>query len=192
MQFNLIVQTDLESGIGVNADNFCDLVLHHDHLANITSHVSDKSKYISAVIMGRNTYLSIPQKLRPFNNNVVNVVVSKTLAWEDVPNGVFIRPNFNAALELLKNDWFHKQVESVFVIGGEELFRECLFHHKLKYVFMTLVDGNFNCNRFLPCFVPNYITNCPNDYLGYTFPYNWQSEDDVRVLFVSMRNTHLD
>lgn len=95
------------------------------------------------VIMGRNTWDSIPEKYRPLPDRE-NIVVSRKMNGKKIP-GAWRAHSFAAALdratELMTN-------EEVFVIGGAQLYAEALpLTHRL---YLTLVDEDAEGDRFFP------------------------------------------
>lgn len=55
--------------------------------------------------------------------------------------------SFDEALRRLCDD---ESIEEVFVIGGEAVYREALKSHLCKRVLMTSVQGEFDCDTFMP------------------------------------------
>lgn len=86
------------------------------------------------VIMGRKTYASIG---RPLPNRE-NIVLSKS--GTDIP-GVMIMDDINQAIEYGKE-------KEVFVIGGEQIYKEFLPHADFLYI--TEVHGEFEADSFFP------------------------------------------
>jgi dihydrofolate reductase len=70
------------------------------------------------VIMGKNTWNSIPEKFRPLPNRE-NIILSTTLGEQ---TGASIAKNLSEALELAKKT----NKEKVFCIGGAQIYSEML------------------------------------------------------------------
>ncbi len=85
-----------------------------------------KMTWGKTVIMGKNTYLSLPNKL----NNRHMIVISKTLGKQDE---VEVYDDF---LTLVDN--FRESDEEVFVIGGAQIYK--LFLPYAKNIYLTEVD----------------------------------------------------
>ena len=104
------------------------------------------------VIMGRNTWESIPSKFRPLPRRH-NIVISKTLTSSDVI-GADIYKNLDLALSDLQN----KQTptnssKSVFVIGGEMLYREAIQSSQCEKIYLTEIDDTlkpYECDTYFP------------------------------------------
>lgn len=69
------------------------------------------------VVMGRNTWESLPRKPLPGR---LNIVVSSRKGWE--PEGAVVAGSLREALEVAQD----RSVESPFVIGGGRLYAEAL------------------------------------------------------------------
>ena len=82
MKFDLIVAADQNLGIGLNGDLPWKLKGDLKYFRNLTIQTQDRNK-INAVIMGRTTWESIPDKFRPLPNRL-NIILSNSLK----PNAV--------------------------------------------------------------------------------------------------------
>ena len=91
-----------------------------------TTFVKDPTK-TNAVIMGRKTYESLPA---PLPNRLNVVLTSKPC------KGLFSN-DFNTVLDQLESD---PTVETIFVIGGEMVYREALKHPKCEKIYLNEVD----------------------------------------------------
>jgi dihydrofolate reductase/thymidylate synthase len=84
---------------------------------------------MNAVIMGRKTFESLPAPLP----NRVNVVLSKNHG--NLDNGFFSN-NFDTAIETLEQD---PNIETIFVIGGEMIYKIALDHPKCEKIYLNEV-----------------------------------------------------
>ena len=99
----------------------------------------------NAVIMGRKTSLSIPPKFRPLPNRV-NVVLSQTLT--EVPEGAHhLFSSLSQSIEELSKE---ESIDKLFVIGGQRLYKEAIDSKQLKYIYLTRIDADFQCDAFFP------------------------------------------
>ncbi|MSP26398.1 MAG: dihydrofolate reductase [Myxococcales bacterium] len=99
----------------------------------------------NAVIMGRKTWETIPARFRPLGGRI-NVVVTHNDAYE-LPDGVLRAASVTVAAELLaaRND-----VDRAFIIGGGEIYALALKAPECGRVFLTRVEGHFDCDAFFP------------------------------------------
>lgn len=133
----------------------------------------------NAVIMGRKTWESIPSTFRPLPNRV-NVVLSATgkgLAPISGPN-VLVTGSLDAALTLLSEPQYSAEVENVFVIGGGQVYKECMDSPLLSVIHFTQVDADVVCDTFMP----------PIDHAKFRLwaatPPRRDSQDGVRYSFL--------
>jgi dihydrofolate reductase len=89
------------------------------------------------VIMGKNTYMSIPQKFRPLKNRI-NIVISNTFIDKDVYvcNDKTI---FNLLEKLNSNN--------IWIIGGKQIYE--LFINHVNTIYLTQINQEYNCDLFL-------------------------------------------
>ena len=98
----------------------------------------------NAVLMGRKTWDSIPEKYRPLPGRV-NVVLSREQR-QALPPGVISAASFDEAFSTLNSD----NIENIFVIGGAEIFRSALAWPFLQTVHITQIPGDFACDVTFP------------------------------------------
>lgn len=58
--------------------------------------------------------------------------------------------SLNSALGLLATPPFSSQVESVFVIGGSQVFREAMASPYCEVIHFTEVEGDVECDTYMP------------------------------------------
>jgi dihydrofolate reductase/thymidylate synthase len=143
--FNIILATDIGNGIGyynketniyaLPWNNSADL----NFFKQITTATENQNKQ-NAVIMGYNTWISLPNN-KSLNNRHNIVITSKIL-----PQHVKTFTSFDTALEYLEQN---ANIEQIFVIGGAQLYNVAFKHNKLKYIYLTKFDANYNCNIFI-------------------------------------------
>ena len=132
-QMNLIVSVSLDWGIGFQND--------------LLFHVSEDMKYFKAkttgnvVVMGQNTFLSLPGQ-KPLKDRV-NVILSDNLSLAvDGATVVHSLPELSQTLKAYDTD-------SVFIIGGAMLYETMLPYCKSAYI--TQFYASKEADRFFPC-----------------------------------------
>ncbi|KAI0058834.1 hypothetical protein BV25DRAFT_1809959 [Artomyces pyxidatus] len=123
-RLTLIVAATATNGIGQNAGLPWRLPKEMAYFARVTTNAPDGTQ--NAVIMGRNTWESIPKKYRPLPKRV-NVVVSRNQSYQlyaDAPpeHDALLRHDLLSALARLDSVAVHRR----FVIGGATLYAESL------------------------------------------------------------------
>jgi|EP00670_Eutreptiella_braarudii_P005448 dihydrofolate reductase/thymidylate synthase len=145
--FSLVVAVDAKLGIGKAGGIPWRLPNEMKYFKDITTAVTKKDgDKRNAVIMGRKTWESIPEKFRPLPDRV-NIVVSKTMA--EAGDGVHVASSLEAALHTSAN---LPVIDKVFVIGGGQLYRECLerYWRLCHYVYITRIEADCNADTFFP------------------------------------------
>jgi len=156
-KFQVVVAATREGGIG--RENALPWRLRGDmgYFKKITSETRDEDA-MNAVVMGRKTWESIPGKFRPLPGRL-NVVLSRSggLAEandennngaETLPEGVLVRKSIDDALSAISSS--EKRIEKTFVIGGAQIYEEALRSEKCEAVHLTEVEGEFECDAFIP------------------------------------------
>jgi len=145
IEFALIVACALDGGIG--KDNKIPWYIPGDlkHFKQLTTTCPDG--FMNAVVMGRNTFESLPEQHKPLPSRV-NIVVSTTLEQtSSSTSNIHVVRSLQEALELVgRLQYVHK----TFVIGGSRLYHEALEHPSCTKAFVTHVYHHFPCDVFFP------------------------------------------
>jgi dihydrofolate reductase len=149
MNFSLVVATDLNRGIGLKGDLPWRLKGDLAYFRDLTSKTLDPNKK-NAVIMGRTTWDSIPEKFRPLPNRL-NIVLSNRLAKGSLIGAEVANSLQDALLIAEKNE-----VENCFVIGGGKVYQESILLPECQIIYITEILENFSCDTYFPPFKENF------------------------------------
>lgn len=138
--FSIIVACTRDGGIG--KDNAIPWYIPADlkHFRKVTT--SCPEGLVNVVIMGRNTWESLPRKPLPSR---INIVVSSQL--HPLYDDTYVVKSFNDALELATS---LSNIHETFVIGGSRLYKEALEHPQCGKAYVTHVHGDYECNVYFP------------------------------------------
>ena len=130
---------------------------------------ADVTKH-SNIIMGRNTWESLPHTL-PHRNNIVISRSQSQLGHKTVPN-------LNTALDHCRNTYDGR----TFVIGGEQLYREAISHPSCDKLYLTEIisDMDYKCDTFFPEIPSHYKVIAEEEVEG----------DAERLRFVTYQNMY--
>jgi dihydrofolate reductase/thymidylate synthase len=147
---SVIVATTQKGGIGKDGALPWKLPEDMAHFKKVTlATVAGKS---NAVIMGRKTWESIPEKFRPLAGRI-NVVLSRKAAEPDYvspyPENVLTAASVANALEKLGA---RSDVSEIFAIGGEAVYKEALELPTCTRIFVTRIAKDIECDAFFPAF----------------------------------------
>lgn len=112
------------------------------------------------VVMGKNTYDSIPEKHRPLPNRLNLVLTNSPDKYTNSDNLIFT--NYSN-IEYVIHKFAHIY-QGVFVIGGESIYN--LFYNKLNTLFVTYIDKQYECNTFFPSITNDFklVMNSKNHW----------------------------
>jgi len=139
--YHMIVATDLNDGI--SKDNKIPWILKKDlgFFKEITSRSSENKQNV--VIMGRKTHESMNKRKLP---NRINIVLTTQTDYI-VQEGMYISHNLIDAILLIKT---FSNIDKVFIIGGEDIYKQALLQLPIYYVYKTVIYKDFECDRFFP------------------------------------------
>ena len=100
------------------------------------------------IITGRKNYESIPLKFRPLPNRE-NIIVTRNTSFSE--EGIDVVHSIENGLELARK----KGEKEVFIIGGGQIYAECLSKGLIDKMYITEVDANFEADTFFPDFETN-------------------------------------
>lgn len=143
MEFSIIVATDLQRCIGVGGQLPWKLKADLKHFQDITTTTKDSSKR-NAVIMGRKTWESLPERARPLPKRL-NVVLSRQSPA--LPEGVMVKTSLDAALEALR---LRADVEQAYVIGGGSVYAQAIASPACRRIYLTEIQTTVAGDTFFP------------------------------------------
>jgi dihydrofolate reductase/thymidylate synthase len=143
--FAIVVAADQDRGIGRENDlPWPKLPGDLAHFKRLTTMTRDH-RHRNAVIMGRRTWDSVPPRYRPLAGRL-NVVVSHGAPL--VPDGVHVATSLDRAIATATA----AQAETIYVVGGGQLYRDAVADPRCAVIYYTRIDGRFPCDTFFPPF----------------------------------------
>ena len=107
------------------------------------------------VIMGRNTFFSIPKEHRPLKNRLNIVLTSNPNLYQDNTDfNVLFTDNNNIYQDILNNKNKYNEIYdflkidfTIFIIGGKSIYNQ--FIPLCDKVWVTYIKYNYNCDLFM-------------------------------------------
>lgn len=107
------------------------------------------------VIMGKNTFFSIPEERRPLKNRLNIVLTTKPYLYQDISNSNVIFTDDNSAyIDFLNSPEKYRNVFpflnenfKVFVIGGKQIYEKLI--PLCHTIWLTQIKKNYECDLFL-------------------------------------------
>ena len=143
---NIIVAIDHDNGIGKDGTIPWKIPEDIKRFRDLTSTTSDSTKQ-NAVIMGRKTWESIPERFRPLPARRNIVLSSRDTDFL----GATRAESFLGAIDIAELD---DAIESIFVIGGAEVYRNAMPYARNLYV--THVSGSYDCDVRFPAITEEF------------------------------------
>ena len=130
---NIIVAMDENRAIGKNNGLLVHLKKDMEYFKKVTTN--------KIVVMGMNTYLSLPEKFRPLPNRL-NIVISRNRTVDN--EGVLVARSIDELLSILRG----MDTDNVFVIGGASIYKELLPYCDKLYI--THIMERFEADTYFP------------------------------------------
>jgi len=145
IHFDAVLAADRDWGIGKTDQPLPWPRLPGDlaHFRRVTSEAPDGKR--NAVILGRRTWDSPEVAGRPLPKRL-NVIVSRR-SFDALPDNAVAATSLGDAIVAAHAD---ATVSTIFVVGGGEIFRQAFEDARLRYVYLTRVDGRFDCDIKVP------------------------------------------
>jgi len=147
MKFSIILAVDGKKWLWKDNDLAWRLKTDMQYFKKTTV-VTENLDKINAVIMWRKTWESIPGKFRPLDNRI-NYVLSRNEQYSDE-----WCENWTNLDQILENIWLNKNIEKVFIIWGSHLYNQVLTDSRLERIYLTQLEGDFDCDVFFD-WIPN-------------------------------------
>lgn len=141
----IIVATATNNGIGNNNTIPWNIPEELNNFRMLTS-ASTPDKQ-NAIIMGRNTWESLPK--RPLKNRL-NIVVSKTMEYDAQTDNTYIVKK--DIINALSYAYQEEGIDKIFIIGGAEIYRQVLdnFIHLVDKIYLSIIyDKEYKCDKFI-------------------------------------------
>lgn len=136
LKYSTILAVHVDN-LGIGYKNKLPWHLKEDMLHFKLTTMSNDAEYPNIVIMGRRTWSSIPENMKPLVNRYNIVISSSTLDQkEKLPH--YVAPSVTDAMchvETVVKSSYHK----VFLIGGANLFDNALTDSKCKTIYLTII-----------------------------------------------------
>ena len=145
----LIVARDVKYGIGLDGRIPWRCKADMMHFKRVTTERDDMTKR-NAVIMGRKTWESL--KGKPLVDRV-NICLSSS------PQSIVTCSSIEGAIAYCNEN---PVVAKIFIIGGEQVYREALTFHPVSRIWMTVIKREFPTDRdvkFLASHLKRYNTS---------------------------------
>jgi dihydrofolate reductase len=123
--------------------------------------IVEKARRMNAVVMGRKTWDSIPERFRPLAGRVNVVITRDTSAFaktlktaqgqeggENISKSPLVAGNVSDALKQLQSDNIGVEVDRVMVIGGASIYEQALRLKEAKHVLLTKIQREYDCDTF--------------------------------------------
>lgn len=137
----LIAAVDQEFGLGKDNELSWSLRKEMKHFTSVTKAVQIEDMR-NAVIMGRNTWMSIPEKYRPLPGRH-NVVLTRSTDFE--AEGAQVAHSLEEALSIDDTN-----IETLFIIGGGAIYSQAIEHEWTDGIYLTHIEHTYDCDVFFP------------------------------------------
>ncbi len=127
-KLSIIAAIAANNAIGKNNQLLCHISEDLQRFKQLTLH--------HTVIMGRNTFLSLPKGALPKRRNIV--VTTQSLQF----TGCLVAHSLEEALQLCKDE------EEIFIIGGSSLYHQTL--NQADKLYLTFIHAPFEADAFFP------------------------------------------
>ena len=210
MSINIIVSVDKNNCIGCENDLLYDIIPDKKYFAQITKGVSYKQNKFNIVVMGKNTWESIPHKYKPLKDRI-NIIISSSLYNNSdliSYDNLFIFKTFNDFYNNISFsgytgniiNFFNFNINEIFIIGGSQVYKNIIDNYNINKIYLTqIIDNNnkikdlinpiyfpdINYNNFI--LINNYVINTDK----YTTKYFDKSENITCSFSVFQNNSHI-
>ena len=144
----------------------------------------------NAVVMGKNTWLSMPLKSRPLPKRD-NIVLTRR---DTITSSSVTQPLVMNSVEAIKDLCREKQYKDVWIIGGSEIYKLFLDEDLVSEIWLTQIANKYKCDKFFPIIpahfrlmredpicIENNITFNFKEYTKFTSPKDYIDSGDFRL-----------
>jgi dihydrofolate reductase len=151
MNHKIYIISAVDKNFGIGIKNALPWSFKSDmkHFKEITSITKDPNKR-NAVLMGRKTWESLPEKFRPLPNRI-NLILSRTknlneeIQKDPNPNTAILVSSFKEAFSILNDD-----IEDLFIIGGEGVYKQAINLDEIDGIYLTEIEKEYEVDTYFP------------------------------------------
>ena len=173
MKFNIILAVDDKNGIWRRNTLAWNLPSDLKYFKKITTDTEDLGK-MNAVVMWRNTWVSIPAKYKPLQDRI-NCILSRDIKksgiWSHIDDFTLYFNSLDSCLTELESK---ENVENVFIIWWADLYNQVLTHPMLDKIYITKVKWDFDCDVRLDKIPSTFVVESYSD---------WEVENGIEYSF---------
>lgn len=205
MRFNIISAMDTNRGIGFKNNLPWDVKGDMKYFKTLTAKLpeDDYFNYYNVVIMGRNTWNSIPAEFRPLPNRI-NIILSTKPAdivigdvknkhlvhvisdWQDMFS-VVNRINKQGTIEGLESEK-PIMINNLFVIGGQKVYESAINHPYCDKIYLTEIYHQYDCDTHFPKLSDGRNNYTLIDVSEFKSDYDTIIEETVYYRFMTYQN----
>ena len=155
MNHKIYIISAVDKNFGIGIKNALPWSFKSDmkHFKEITCKTKDPNKR-NAVLMGRKTWESLPEKYRPLPNRI-NLILSRTKNLNEEipkdPNPTVLVSSFIEAFSILNDD-----IENLFIIGGEGVYKQAISLEEIDGIYLTEIENEYEVDTFFPKIPENF------------------------------------
>ena len=151
MYLNIIASLDNTRCIGFNNELVYDIHEDKKYFSNVTKGMEYVKGLLNIVVMGKNTWNSLPKNYRPLKDRI-NIIISNELYNSIDEENTFVYRNFEDFYKNVitagnqtcfkdnKNNEKHI-VNEIFIIGGSKLYNHVIKEYQINKLYLTeIVD----------------------------------------------------
>ena len=155
MKISTIACINWNRAIGINNGLLFNLKKDMKWFKNITINPQKNKKNV--VLMGSNTFLSLPKKYRPLNDRL-NIIISKNkynIINDEISNNknAHVFPCITQSLKYLHNQ---DNIDNVFVIGGESIYDYFIRNRLTNNIILGEIEKNEHTPNIGNVFFPEF------------------------------------
>ena len=151
MSINIIAAVDKNNCIGCENDLLYDIIPDKKYFAQITKGEYYKQNKFNIVVMGKNTWESIPDKYKPLKDRI-NIIISSSLYNRHyiLYDNVFIFKTFNDFYENISFsgytgniiNFYNFNINKIFIIGGSQVYKNIIDNYNINKIYLTQITDN--------------------------------------------------
>lgn len=189
---NLIVAVD--SNWGISKQNTIPWRIKEDStfFQDVTKRIYEGNKR-NVVIMGRNTWKALPDSFRGLKDRI-NIVVSSSMKEEELVNDNVTKSETYLVKSLTESMELSIKLNPgrIFIGGGSSIYKEALEKLNIDEIYLSKVNGRYNCDNIFPHNSLNSIISQYKEYFNKTFTVTDENVNkSVDVTFMKLYKDNL-
>lgn len=192
LKISVIVSVDDNGGIAKNNKIPWSIKEDSHFFHDVTTGFNTQNKINNGIIMGKNSWLNLPDKYRGLPNRQ-NIILSSSMNYlfADVLNTskspIILARTLDHSIKIAE----HLGLEHVYICGGNKIYEEVIKKYYIDNLYLTHISYNYHCDTFFVKNASQKIKNVHSNPITNIFLLKNKYHQQSEIFLLTDTNTNI-